>query len=254
MNSYDGLSSTQAFDNTTVYVGTDNGIVEALHENDGTTLWQYNIQEKPILPDPVLSAAFEFNSSISFANALRFVTDLGLQPAASCALRGSAWEPVFPKLDAVVAGDSFGMYVTATTTSAPAWLDRLKANSDVRDVQANPVFSCPFIQVAPPKVPSYLSQKQAGTYVSVTFSDSAGYDTALSGITRLGFRLANPCYEQARAQGKKPTWTSMSQEHTFASVHTLLLATTIMNATNWQEQIKTTQGVTKEAISPSIAC
>ncbi len=236
LNFYDGLSATQAFDSNTAYVGTDNGVVEALHESDGTPLWQYKISEKPILPDPVLSAAFEFKSSVSFASALKFVTDLGLQPAQSCAFQDSAWQPLMLKYGAVEAGDAFGMYVLATTASAPDWLDRLKANSAIQNLQANPLTSCPQIPAAPPKIPTYLPQNQAGTNVSVTFSDSTSYDTALASITRLGYRLANPCYEQARARGKQPSWISMGQEQMFANGHTLLLATTFLNATNWQEQ------------------
>jgi hypothetical protein len=221
---YNGLSSTQAFDSNTVYVGIGTGLVEALRASDGKPLWQFKIQEKPILPDPVLSASFEFKSSVSFADALRFVTDLGLLPAEGCAFQNSAWRPVIVKYGAVQAGDSFGMYILATTASEPDWLDRLKSNSGVRNVQANPVFPCPMIPAAPPKVQTYLPDNQTGRYVSVTFSSNINYDAALYSIARLGFRLANPCYEQARARGKQPTWTSMGQENTFANTHTLFLA------------------------------
>jgi hypothetical protein len=158
------------------------------------------------------------------------------------------------KYDAVVAGDAFGMYILATTASAPDWLDRLKANPAIQNLQANPAFGCPSFPDAPPKIPTYLPENQAGTNVSVTFSNSTSYDTALASITRLGYRLANPCYEQARAQGKKPTWASMGQEQMFANRHTLLLATTFLNATNWQKQIKTLPIITKCDIAPGMEC
>ena len=64
-------------------------------------------------------------------------------------------------------------------------------------------------------------------------------------LNTLGFRLADPCYEQARARGTKPTWHSMGQADSFTRTRTLLLATTAFNATDWAKQLETVAGVAK---------
>ncbi len=74
----------------------------------------------------------------------------------------------------------------------------------------------------------------------VTFSQTTGYDSALDIVNALGFRLANPTYEQKRAQGLQPAWISMGQETTYGKTQTLLLATTQFNAANWTNQLKDT--------------
>ena len=79
--------------------------------------------------------------------------------------------------------------------------------------------------------------------MQATFSSATIYDTALKGIDGLGFRLAAPCYEQARARGAKPTWQSMNQAETFANSHSLILATTKENATIWLQQLLALSGV-----------
>jgi hypothetical protein len=94
-----------------------------------------------------------------------------------------------------------------------------------------------------PPGPKFLDEKQAGTYLTATFSSGTAYNTALEGIDGLGFRLASPCYEQARAQGDKPTWQSLNQAGPFSHSHFLILATTQQNATTWLQQLQTLPGV-----------
>lgn len=236
--------------NDRVYAGTTDGIVKAFDSSDGKLLWQYKIKEKAVLPDPVYSAEITFKSSVSYAQALRLVTNLGLLPERSCRGAVNEWQPMNLKADF-----SGYLLVGSTTASAPLWLDRLKANPDVKQVQGNPVFfGCRSYRVEQPTKPGYLPTEKSGSYASVTFSSGTSYDTALNTIITLGFRLANPCYEMQRAQGKKPVWTTIGQESAFATSHTLLVATTRGNATNWQQQIQATTGVVKVETSSAQQC
>ena len=77
----------------------------------------------------------------------------------------------------------------------------------------------------------------------VTFTSATSYATALDGMNALGFRLANPCYEQARAQGEKPTWGPMGESDAFTQSRALVLATTPYNAVTWANQLKGVSGV-----------
>ena len=90
--------------------------------------------------------------------------------------------------------------------------------------------------------------------MKTTFSDSISYDIALDAANNLGFRLANPCYESARARGDKPAWKTAGQENAFGAAHTLLLATTGFNATTWLSQLKTLAGVTKVDTGVGAGC
>ena len=88
----------------------------------------------------------------------------------------------------------------------------------------------------------------------VTFAYTAQYATALDATNALGFRLADPCYEQSRARGTKPTWHSMGQADSFTRTRTLLLATTAFNATDWAKQLGAVAGVVKVEVTFKMAC
>ena len=96
-----------------------------------------------------------------------------------------------------------------------------------------------------PKALKLLGPDTPKTYAQVTFASSIDYGTALEAANNLGFRLANPCYEQARARGDKPAWSTAGQESAFGKMHTLLLSTTGYTATTWLSQLKSLVGVTK---------
>jgi hypothetical protein len=100
----------------------------------------------------------------------------------------------------------------------------------------------------------YLPASQANTYIQVTFASTTQYATALDAVNALGFRLADPCYEQARAQGHKPIWQSQDQSNTFNQSHTLILATTSTNAVTWQKQLGSVKGVVKVATPFKAMC
>ena len=221
---------------TIVYVASEDGVVEAFAASNGHLLWRYAIQEKGVPTGIVDNAFITFTNATSYQQALRMITDLGLQTSNTCAF---AWKPQ-------TTGDYFStshaLFVVSSVGAAPLWLYRLKASPNVASVNVDTIMSCPMEQAN--QQPSYIAPGQVGTYVRVTFS-SANYDAALNAINNLGFRLANPCYDQARARGKKPTWSLVGQETTFAQTRSLLLATTRANATTWRGQLQALSGVTK---------
>jgi hypothetical protein len=110
------------------------------------------------------------------------------------------------------------------------------------------------MEPANPPGPKFLNQQQAGTFVKATFSSAATYNAALEGIDGLGFRLAAPCYEQARAKGDKPTWQSLNQAGAFGQSHSLILATTQENATIWLQQLQALSGVQRVNASYTASC
>ena len=231
-----------------VSLGTDDGIVHTFDASSGSLLWNYAIQEKAV-PSPVAYGAYlHFADSVSYQDALRMITDLGLKTFADCAFGG--WVPQ---------GESSGfsqfhqLEVTATVVSAPLWLARLQKLPGVTDVQIWGPHSCPMQRIDSSK-PRYLGEDWSLTYARVTFSATTGYDKALGALDDLGFRLANPCYEQARAKGEKPTWTTMGQESAFAQAHTLLVATSYNNAVTWQQQLRAVSGVTQVEVPYSAGC
>jgi outer membrane protein assembly factor BamB len=238
-----------------MYVGTEDGVVDALRSSDGMLLWSYKIKEKAVPPDPVYGADITFRSSVSYEQALKLVTDLGLQTQILlCEVPpDNPWKPV---------GDQSAfpdMLVTSTPIAAPGWLDRLKAMPQVAQTQEFGAHSCPLMPVSPTPLPTgtpvFLPAKQAGTYVRVTFASTTNnYNATIDALNNLGFRLANPCYERARAQGTHPAWNPMGQETTFASSHTLLLATTTWNSTHWQDQLHAISGIVKVEAPVNVQC
>ncbi len=227
----------ETVDNGIIYVATTNGTVQALNASDGHTLWQYVIQELAVPTDMIYDAYVHFSDGVSFQQAIHLLGDLGLQTFANCAFQ---WKPQGSSAD-------FSAYhqfvVAATVNSAPLWFNRLQATPGVTSLQADGPHSCPTMRYDPNGL-NRLKPDAPVTYVKATFSNGTGYDSALDGVNNLGFRLANPCYEKARAGGNKPAWKTAGQENAFGSAHTLLLATTGFNATTWLSQLKLLAGVT----------
>src|SRR5579872_428822 len=226
--------------NGMVFSGTQDGTVNVVRTSDGSLLWHYTIKERAVPLEPVYSAAITFTSSVSYTQALRTVTDLGLHTFKACAW--SIWQPESDPASLPY------LLVISTPNAAPLWLNRLKAMPEIKSVQSNPVFNCPMMTASPlpPGANTFLPEDKPGTYVRVTFSGSLNsYEAALNAINTQGFRLANPCYERARAAGAKPTWNTMGQETSFAQTHTLLLATTVFNAIRWESQLHALAGVVK---------
>ncbi len=234
-NSLSSNIAPQVIANDNIYVENSDGTILALHADDGKPLWHYALQEKAVPTNLVYSAYVTFTPSTSYQQALRVVTNLGLQTFADCAF---SWKPQGNK-------DIYQQHlltVAATVASAPLWLARLKTAPGVQNVQEGGPHSCPAIGAT--NSPAHLDAAKAGTFIRVTFANTIqSYDDALFAVDDLGFRLAAPCYEQGRAEGKKPSWNDMGQLDSFGKTHALLLATTSFNATTWADQLKATAGV-----------
>jgi outer membrane protein assembly factor BamB len=225
-----------------VYIGGDDGKVTAMQASNGNLLWQYAIRELPVQTPPVYDASATFAPNVSYEQALEVVTSLGLKTFVAC---GGKEQSNY--------SSSHLLLVAAQVNSAPLWLGRLKTTQGVTDAQAiNAVFSCPAMPVSngPPPIP----QDQVGAYVRVAFSSATAYAVALDRVNALGFRLADPCYEQARAQGKKPTWHPMSETDTYNQTYALVLATTLYNDATWPDQLKAVAGVVKINVPFTAAC
>lgn len=164
-----------------------------------------------------------FTTPTTYEAALRSIADLGLQLSLPCqgetvidaqgqVRQWGIWRPLGQK-------DHFSqqnLWITFTPLAPADWFARLQALPDVKQVtipQGN--IACPMNNTGSPPSPSHhflplLSANQAGAYSTVTFSGaSADYAVELDALLNLGFRLADPCYEHARAQGKSPAWHPM---------------------------------------------
>jgi outer membrane protein assembly factor BamB len=230
-----------------VYASKDNGGVQALRTSDGKVLWSYVIQEQAVSTDLAYGASITFAASVSYQQALKIVANLGLQSSVFCP---SMWKAQ------VSAADMFSYHsllVVANVNSAPLWLNRLKAIADITDVQAAGVHSCPHMS-ADTTAFFRLHLQQSPTLLQVTFAPTVGYNNALEDVSNLWFRLSDPCYEQARAQGTKPTWHAQGQADTFAKTYSLVMATTTFNTINWSQQIHAVTGVVKVDAPLKMAC
>jgi hypothetical protein len=210
-----------------------------------------------------------FKAPQTYDKVLLTLTDLGMRPAAPCIhstetdkngqiTQWMGWGP----FDEGGNGDRFFQLSTlfaAATPLAPAnWLDRLRANPTIKEVRTEAqTVSCPgsHLGTPPPGTPILLPRDQIGLYARVTFAGSMGpYDAALYAMSRLGLRLADPCYEQQRAHGTAPPWHPMGQQQGFAATHQLVVATTELASTQWQEQVRETPGVQAAEIPAVMQC
>src|SRR5260370_34715470 len=124
-----------------VYTASEDGVVQAFNGSDGHPLWRYAIQEKG-QPTGVVTAAFiTFTNATSYQQALRMITDLGLQTSNTCAF---AWKPQ-------TSGDYFStshsLFLDSSGVAAPLWLYRLKASPNVAPGNVNTTINCTPYQV-----------------------------------------------------------------------------------------------------------
>jgi hypothetical protein len=199
------------------------------------------------------SLAVTFAPSISYEKALRFVTEIGLQPALDCAIdvrmvtpdsgKGivpqQLWEPVGQRENYL----SKHQLLIDTATPPADWSNRLNTSPEVLSVgflePSN--YTCKRVVYGTPsgKTAIPLPASVAEQYVRITFNAQENYDNALYAISNEGLRLADPCYDQARLKGQNPPWHPMGQEKTFAATHTLVVATSKKITSNlWQEHLK----------------
>ena len=204
-------------------------------------------------------AYVSFASLVSYPQALRAITDSGLRLGVFCPSRVypasqpnpshgpvqalPRWQPVGQQAEYAKGGNE--LFVAPTPLAATDWVDRLGAMVSVREVRTLARISCP------PPVPAadtpapdafpLLPSNQAPIYSRLTFA-SVGtpmdYGTAIVEVSNMGLRLADPCRERALARNGATTSLPAGQEQTFASAHTLMLATTDAASTHWQEQLQ----------------
>ncbi len=231
-----------------IYVGGEDGALHAFRLSTGTELWHYTIPEVPVQEPPIYTAFITFSATTSYNQAIQSVSDLGLKTSYLCQ---DGWAPEDDKQGY---RSSHVLAVSATTNSAPLWLDRLQATAAVTHTQVpqGPI-NCPAERI-PQTGLQFLPESQVGTYLQVSFASATAYFTAWESLNALGFRLADPCYEQARAQGNRPTWHPMGEEDSFAHTHILVLATDL-NAAIWRQQLQSVAGIGNiQGLTAEAAC
>ena len=218
--------------------------------NDCTGNCAPNAPGTDALAYPVL-----FDASVTYADALREMTDLGIQPAVFCGYQRdidagkvieSAWLPAGQQ-------DRFQqehrMWVVKTITASPDWLHKLYSLPGFHKDPSSQNFGCSGGHAnagpPPPKdAPDVLTNEQAdsqiGTYAYVTFTSGVDYDTALYDISNLGLRLADPCYEQSLLPHQQPEqWHPMNQTITFSYLHALVVSPApLTSAVTWRDQLR----------------
>ena len=197
--------------------------------------------------------AVAFAPSVSYEQALRLITDLGLQPSLDCVISGSMLTPgqeasPQPRWQPMGQRDTFlqehQLRFISTLSSPADWSKRLTAISGVVKVSSPGVIYCPEVVYGTPPsgVAVPLNASQAGTYARITFAHPVDtYDTALYMVSNLGLQLADYCYEQATS---KPPWHAVGQEQTFTTTHALTVETSKrITSSLWQDQLHTLPGV-----------
>lgn len=201
---------------------------------------------------PYPFAYVTFTAGTSYVDALQAITDLGLQPLSPCAGEnlgaGVLWHPVgehdlfaaYPQaprlwVNGAVSSPDLADESVALA-AAPDWLARLSNVPFVAAI-ADGGTNCPSIGASQPTpgMPYFLTLPVAPTYLSITFVQGTSYEQALDDISNLGFRLADPCYEQTQRQ--QAAWHPVGQESPFASTSSLIVATTQANSTQWRSQL-----------------
>jgi hypothetical protein len=207
-----------------------------------------------------------FAPSISYNQALRLITDLGLQPSLDCVpgrpTPGTTeppkpvWQPVGQK-ETFLSDHQLQIY---PTFSAPLdWRLKLRTTPGVLKIASQWSY-CPHVisGTPPPGVIMPLSSNQAGNYIRITFTTSQTYDAALYAVSDLGLGLANYCYEQAELvadRGPAPSWQLTGEEHQFAKTHVLIVKTrAALTSSLWQTQLRAQPGVISIATPYTPSC
>jgi hypothetical protein len=215
-----------------------------------------------MFPSPVT-----FAPSISYEQALRIITDLGLQPALECGLSrltpGAGqphpqWQPMGQRAAFL---SNHRLFVTSTYSAPNDWRLRLAATPGVQvGASQGSICSAVVYGTPPPGIAIPLTAAQAGTYVRVTFAQPINtYDAAIYTVINTGLALADYCYEQGldkyAKQHQEPVWHPMGQEASFARTHTLIVTTTKrVTSSLWLEQLRATPGVTAIASPYTTPC
>jgi hypothetical protein len=146
------------------------------------------------------------------------------------------------------------MWIASTPLAPSDWADRLKVLSGVVDVKTDYNVMCPaMLGTPPPGTTIALVPNQVGIYARIAFSLRGDqYQLALSTVSMLGLRLADPCYELAKRIPAE--WHVMGQETPFAKTRALLVATTDISPNSWQKQLRASTDVASVQIPIPVQC
>lgn len=214
-------------------------------------------------PEPII-----FAPPISYAHALRLLTDIGLQPSLECTpyaghytpgstLQPQAvWQPVGQK---ETFSKKHQMWVSPTFSAPLDWRLRIAKIPGVQFGSAS-FLPCPHViyGTPPPNVTMPLTSAQAGTYARITFTSSQTYDTALYTVSNVGLGLVNYCYELAEIaanSGTQPSWQFTGQEQQFTQTHTLVVEIeTRVTSSLWKMQLYAQPGVLSVEVPYASRC
>jgi len=199
------------------------------------------VRRLPSNAQPFAVAVVTFADTASYTDALGELTSIGMRLSNPCfeAAIGEGDTQFGEVYQANGQEDSYGnehTFVIATTVLAPAdWLPRLWTLPHAIKVDTNAQYFCPSnsggligrLLVVPP----------AERPVVLAFPRGMAYGEALRAATDVGLRLADPCYEAALARGDKPAWHPASQEETYSSNGSLVVAPTILAPADWLTRI-----------------
>jgi hypothetical protein len=196
----------------------------------GVGLWPQESRAPSKYAPPPASFPLYFDPSVSYDDALRAVSDLGLQPSVECGYEGDLkagrvithlqWQPAGQRAFYL---SEHRLLVALTPLTPTNWTERLKrvpgwvANNTPE--RASQPLSCPtgdtgwgadssrFRQASPTlsensdSAPTVMTYPQAASSPTarVVFAPSTTYDEALYEISDPGLRLADSCYERAQA-------------------------------------------------------
>ena len=215
-------------------------------------------------PYPFAEISFT-DLTLSHAASIATVTDLGVMLHAPCTAPGAPWQPAettdvpvsspaLPDVWVVGPVSQFLDFSLGDPLAPGDWLHKLAALPMVTQVHDATVF-CPLIPLSgfTPGAGAYLDPAtwKTPTYLHVTFAPTLGYAQAVATISDLGFRLADPCYEQTKPT---PAWHAMGQKQSYAASNSLTLALTDANATLWRQQLAKMAGVSGFSVLAGKGC
>ena len=235
-----------------------------------------------------------FRADVSYTDALRGLTALGIQPAIYCGYQSDldsgniiqdwVWQPAGQRerfqRDHII-------FVAPTAIAAPDWISQAIGLPGASSPSSSAPVICTFARpsgspVTPqPGAPKVLTSipvdSHGATYFArVNFSANADYNAALYDISNLGLRLADPCYEYALAKPPPyqppqpqqipqtpqtpqvpwpPTWHPMGQQAAYNAHHALVVAPSrLVSATTWRDQLPNLADVTATDTNYQPAC
>jgi hypothetical protein len=212
-----------------------------ISSNQGSVPWDYDF------------GYVSFPQAYTYGHALQIVTDMGLQPAYVCSISytdyrngvQAQWTPVGQEQSFEL---NRGLLIRATYLAPSNWKDQLQSMKGIRENGLLQIPQCVATISGKPKssAPLILNSSQPILYSQIEFNSSTNYIQALSGISNLGLRLADVCYEAKWLNNQAPEWHQMGQEETFATSHSLLIATSPgVTSTLWKQQSALLPGVTR---------